>query len=233
MLSSILASISKIGYYCGRRGSGLWGEPFNVLSALTSIAVAGAGITAWRARPERKRMHALLCLMVALDGMGSAAFHLHPTPITLQVDVLPIALFGATCLAYVAIVHLRLSVTSTAIGTILYLSSEEVIARTSGLAFGGGARRIPSILLLLGMGAYLRRRCDPVGRYGIAAGFSYLVASTFRTYDLTVCHSFPIGLHWLWHLFGTATEGLLLFGLIKHPAREPTKFPVQKMVSTS
>ena len=39
---------------------------------------------------------------------------------------------------------------------------------------------------------------------GLAAMGLSLTALAFRTYDLTVCDSFPMGTHWLWHMFNSA-----------------------------
>jgi hypothetical protein len=39
---------------------------------------------------------------------------------------------------------------------------------------------------------------------GLAAMGLSLTALAFRTYDLTVCDSFPMGTHWLWHIFNSA-----------------------------
>jgi len=39
---------------------------------------------------------------------------------------------------------------------------------------------------------------------GLAAMALSLTALGFRTYDMTVCDSFPMGTHWLWHIFNSA-----------------------------
>jgi hypothetical protein len=39
---------------------------------------------------------------------------------------------------------------------------------------------------------------------GLAAMALSLTALGFRTYDLSVCEAFPIGTHWLWHMFNSA-----------------------------
>jgi len=39
---------------------------------------------------------------------------------------------------------------------------------------------------------------------GLAAMGLSLTALGFRTYDMTVCDSFPMGTHWLWHIFNSA-----------------------------
>jgi hypothetical protein len=39
---------------------------------------------------------------------------------------------------------------------------------------------------------------------GLAAMGLSLTALGFRTYDMTVCDGFPMGTHWLWHIFNSA-----------------------------
>jgi hypothetical protein len=43
---------------------------------------------------------------------------------------------------------------------------------------------------------------------------SSLTALGFRTYDLAVCASFPLGTHFLWHMFNSLGAFLTIFALI-------------------
>jgi hypothetical protein len=49
---------------------------------------------------------------------------------------------------------------------------------------------------------------------GLAAMASSLTALGFRTYDLTVCDYFPMGTHWLWHMFNSAGGFLAMLAII-------------------
>ena len=63
----------------------------------------------------------------------------------------------------------------------------------------------PSVILF---GSFLATqtvmRSKKAALLGLAAMGLSLTALAFRTYDLTVCDSFPMGTHWLWHIFNSA-----------------------------
>jgi hypothetical protein len=47
-------------------------------------------------------------------------------------------------------------------------------------------------------------RSKKAAQLGRAAMVLSLIALGFRTYDLTICDTFPMGTHWLWHMFNSA-----------------------------
>src|SRR5215213_8722679 len=49
---------------------------------------------------------------------------------------------------------------------------------------------------------------------GLAAMASSLTALGFRTYDLEICDSFPMGTHWLWHMFNSAGAFMAMLAVI-------------------
>jgi hypothetical protein len=61
---------------------------------------------------------------------------------------------------------------------------------------------------------------------GLAAMALSLTALGFRTYDLTVCDYFPMGTHWLWHIFNSAGGFTAMLAIITlqtqgAPKRQP------------
>jgi hypothetical protein len=66
---------------------------------------------------------------------------------------------------------------------------------------------------------------------GLAAMGLSLTALAFRTYDLTVCDSFPMGTHWLWHMFNSAggfTAMMAIITLQTQGARKRSTEPVSE-----
>ena len=57
-------------------------------------------------------------------------------------------------------------------------------------------------------------RSKKAALFGLAAMASSLTALGFRTYDMTVCDSFPIGTHFLWHMFNSAGGFLAMLAII-------------------
>ncbi len=91
----------SVGYYCGRLGPGLLGEPLNSFSNLAFVLGALLAWQLWRSSSARDRWQLLLIALAAFIGIGSFIFHGHPTADTLPIDLVPIQVFGLAALAYV------------------------------------------------------------------------------------------------------------------------------------
>ena len=62
---------------------------------------------------------------------------------------------------------------------------------------------------------------------GLAAMGLSLTALAFRTYDLTVCDSFPMGTHWLWHMFNSAGGFTAMLAIITLQTQGAAKRPTE------
>src|SRR6266705_198942 len=98
----------SVGYYCGRLGPGLLGEPLNSFSNLAFVLVALLAWQLWRPSSARDRWQLLLIALAAFIGIGSFIFHGHPTADTLPIDLVPIQVFGLAALPYLRITYLKL-----------------------------------------------------------------------------------------------------------------------------
>jgi hypothetical protein len=84
---------------------------------------------------------------------------------------------------------------------------------------GGGVTHVPTLIALLIFTFVLARRGLEVWKYLVAGAASYVVALLVRSWDVPLCDSFPLGVHWVWHI-GTALAGtLVLVGLIRSEPR--------------
>jgi len=86
-------------------------------------------------------------------------------------------------------------------------------------ALNGSEGYLPAFLALLIVGAVLKARSHPAATWLLSAAGIFAVSLTFRTIDLRVCASFPLGTHFLWHLLNGALLGKLLFAMIRHGRR--------------
>jgi hypothetical protein len=75
----------------------------------------------------------------------------------------------------------------------------------------GGALYLPALALLIAVAVALFRRGSPGGGDLLLAALVLVLAFTARTLDALVCPAFPLGTHFLWHLFNAA----LLFLLVR------------------
>jgi hypothetical protein len=75
----------------------------------------------------------------------------------------------------------------------------------------GGALYLPTVLLMLVIGASLYVQQMPGAGAFLTATAVFLISFAARTLDARVCAAFPLGTHFLWHLLNAA----LLFILIR------------------
>jgi hypothetical protein len=205
--------------YCERTAPGLLAEPLNAITnASFLIAAWAAWLLATRSGNVTTGIRALVLLAISV-GIGSGLWHTVPNGWTLTLDVIPILVF----LVWFFWLYLRdvarVPTLWAAVSIVAFL-----LASTSAQAFGGvlhGALYYtPSLIFLLALGLYHARERE-IGRYLLlAAAGVYFLALVFRTIDLEVCSSFPIGTHFLWHsLNGLAAYLAMRCFILNDPAR--------------
>lgn len=227
-------TFSKIGFYCGRFWEGPSGELHNSLTNLAFLLAAGYALFLWRTTPQRDAFHLVLIGLAALIGLGSFAFHTAPSPISLQMDLLPIQLFGLAAMFTLARQDFGLSVWGAllAIG-LFFIARQGWITLMPRGALGGGITHVPAIIVLIASGSALIYRGRSLGRYLLAAAGVYIAAIGARVADVLLCSAFPVGFHWLWHLLTALVVALVLIGMVRRnldpaPNNRPPLPPLQK-----
>jgi len=211
-----------VGHYCGRFGPGLFGEPQNLLTNLAFLLGAFHAWRIWRAGGAKDRLAPVLFGLAASVGLGSAIFHAYPTAATLWVDLVPIQVFGLAYLGYLGLRVLRAPGAAIVAALAAFFGLRQVWLRVAPHgALGGGVTHLPALVALVAIGLYLLPRKARLGRLLLVASVSYALALLARTFDLAVCPSFPLGLHWLWHLLAAFTASLLIHGVAAEPAPDP------------
>jgi len=216
-------TLQKVGFYCGRVGDGFAGELQNSLSNLGFILAAGIGFAIWRSNARREIFQLILIILAASIGVGSFIFHSAPNTLTLQLDLIPIQLFGLSAFFYAARRRFKLPLWGAILAiAMFFVARQGWIMVTPRGALGGGITHIPTVALLITCGILLARQRRPLGRYLIIASGFYVAALVVRTADLLVCSRFPLGVHWAWHLLTAAVVGTVLIGIIRHPSTSPS-----------
>jgi hypothetical protein len=85
--------------------------------------------------------------------------------------------------------------------------------------FNGSGQYFPAAVGLAALAAILRLRRRQVAPWIVGAALAFGVALLFRTADLAVCGVFPVGTHFLWHVFDGLTVALLLQALARAAPR--------------
>ncbi|NEP86845.1 MAG: ceramidase [Okeania sp. SIO2C2] len=204
-----------IDLYCERLQSSLWDEPIN---AISNIAFFIAAWVSWRLaynlNVQFYSVKLLIYLMIGI-GIGSSLFHTYATGWALLMDVIPIMMFQ---LFYLWIYIRRVMKLKPIIPVILML----VLLISSLLTLplkvlNGSLSYVPALVYLLGLGIYNFQGKKQKKFMFLAGVVTFLIALFFRTLDQAICPVFPIGTHFLWHIFNGVmlyfVTGCLLFNL--------------------
>jgi len=210
-------ALHTIGFYCGRRGTGFFDEPQNSFSNIAFLIGALFAYRLCRGTGVNDRFIHFLMLMLGAIGIGSFTFHSYPTPETLYVDLVPIQLYVVAVLAYVLTRVLRCTWAAAILVAIAFtLIRQAWIHLTPPAMLGGGSTHVPALVALMLLVVILARRRLPMWRHLIAAAACYSAALLARSLDIPLCNSFPLGLHWAWHLLTALAATLVLVGVVRH-----------------
>ncbi|MFV0361438.1 ceramidase domain-containing protein [Tropicimonas sp.] len=205
--------------YCERTDFTYWSEPVN---ALTNAAFLIAAWIMWRrVRDTGLVLAKLMCLDLFVIGIGSWLFHTHATVWASLADVIPIAVFillyiFAACRDYWGL--------STPWALLLTAGFVPFAALTvplfQGMPFFDVSAEYWPVPLLIALHAFGLRRRAPETARGLAAGCALLVVSlTFRSVDMAVCASFPLGSHFMWHILNATMLGWMIEVYRRHMMR--------------
>jgi hypothetical protein len=210
--------LTPVDLYCERTGPGLWAEPANALTNLAFIAAGLWGV--WQVHRYKTGGFAeLLAWWVVAIGIGSTVFHTFASKGTIWADILPIAGFT---LAY-TLFNLRRFLGMAWGNAILVFVAFYVVAGVITYtvpdwlrqASNGTTGYLPPFLALAFFGAWVAAAGNRAGWYNLTGSAIFVVSVICRTIDPLVCPSFPLGTHFLWHVF----NGLMLAVLLAATAR--------------
>lgn len=211
----------QIDNYCERLGPGFWAEPWN---AVTNAAFILAALLALRFAVHKGRLDVPLAVLIAITvavGIGSFLFHTVATLWALLADVIPIQLF---IVVYFALAMRRFAGFAwwAAVGlTVLFMAGSflggDALEGVVGERLNGSEGYIPPLLALVLVGiALIAASRERAGWALVTAGGIFALSLSFRTADMAVCASFPLGTHFMWHTLNGVLLGYLLVAMIRH-----------------
>ena len=222
--------MAPIDAYCERIDSGFWAEPLNAVSNAAFLIAAAVAFAAWRRAGARDWPALALVAVVVVVGVGSFLFHTFANRWSRLADVIPIALFIYGYFALAMRRFLGFGLAASLALTAAFLAFSFGFERAFALAFGprgveavnGSHGYFPAALALFAVGGTLvgkhRVPARPeAGRALLGAAVIFVVSLAFRTADLALCPSWPLGTHFLWHGLNAAVLFLLLRAAIRFP----------------
>jgi hypothetical protein len=199
-----------IDIYCERLAPGLLAEPVN---AVTNLAFFIAGYAAWRLARQTRTLTpavAVLIMLVIAIGTGSLLFHTFATRWAMLADVVPILLFQGVFLWVYAARVIGLGIAGRVLVVASWLAGGALFAQWPD-QLNGSLAYAPALIALVLLGLY-HTRIATSGRWLLLQAAAVLLLSlTFRTIDIGLCPSFPLGTHFLWHLL----NGVVLYLSLK------------------
>lgn len=202
--------------YC-ERGSDptFWAEPFN---AVTNLAFIVFAILAWRKlnRSQIKMTWSaidlwLLTVTLGIIGIGSGLWHTLAAPWSQTADVIPIYVFINV---YIFSLFIRLIGLRWWQALLVWITFQAVNVGFGMVAppdtLNGSILYVPTYGLLLVAVVWLfKRHHEARHRLSKIVGL-FTLSITFRTIDVMICSSLPIGTHFLWHML----NAVVLYQLI-------------------
>jgi uncharacterized membrane protein (GlpM family) len=197
--------LAAVDGYCERLGPEYWAEPWN---AVTNLAFVIAAAVMW---PRSAGLGRVMCVVLAVIGVGSWLFHTLANRLTGLMDVLPILAF---ILLYVFAASRDMLALKGWQAVLCVLAFFPYAAATvplwgmvPGLGSSAGYAPVPVLILFY---AWLMRRQRDTAR-GLTLGAGILVVSlTFRTLDEPLCGNVPMGTHFLWHMLNAVMLGWMI-----------------------
>ena len=178
-------------------------EPFNTVSNGVIVLFGLASLYyVVKRTPRAYDLYVVSALLIAC-GIGSGVWHGLRDGVALRLEVQAGLLFlvgVAFCWSW------RLW---SLLGAVLFVVAFALAFQFSREYLGVANQRwvaaAPSVILF---GSVLATqtvmRSKKAALLGLAAMALSLTALAFRTYDRDICNMFPIGTHWLWHMFNSA-----------------------------
>lgn len=189
-----------IDNYCERLEPGLWAEPLN---AVTNISFLIAAFLCYRLAKREEALHiqslVLIALMCAI-GVGSTLFHTFATKLTLLSDVLPILLYQIAFIWFYALFVMRLHIYKVVCLFGAFLALTVLAENAPSHILNGSLAYAPSILFLFGLGIWHLKTQQKEKYVLLSASFIFMASLTFRSIDMSLCESFQIGTHFMWHI---------------------------------
>jgi uncharacterized protein (DUF486 family) len=201
--------------YCERTDPSLFSEPLN---ALSNAAFFIAAWLLWRNyKKAQQPMNVTLLALITCIGIGSTAFHVSPSRLTMLGDVVPIALFVMFSL-YVCMRNLlNLSVAWASVLILLFAVANRLVDLVPApYRFNGSIGYFPCLASLIFIALALRHRHHPASSHFFKIVGLFIISLTFRSVDFIICQAFPFGTHFLWHLCNGVVIYMIAETIRKH-----------------
>ena len=188
-----------IDIYCERLTPGLWAEPLNAITNAAFILAAFLSYLLAERKDALTKQSVTLITILTLIGIGSTLFHTFATKMTMLMDVVPILIYQIGFIWFYSLYVIRLNAIKTAGLFALFLILTVTSEMMPSHILNGSLGYLPAIMFLAGFGIWHARNLENERYTLLTAAGLFLISLTFRSIDMAVCQTLPIGTHFLWH----------------------------------
>lgn len=175
-------------------------EPLNAISNLAFLIAAFFVSRDIKKHQVSNKAWWLLTLLIAATGLGSLLFHLFSNAVSQMLDIAALLLFQVAYLwLYFQLLNL-VPVSGRIMVLLLFLLSVYFLSAFPYL-FNGSLLYAPTVLILLGMSVYHLFKYPSLAVSTQLATALFMLSLVTRSIDLQLCEVWPVGTHFLWHLF--------------------------------
>ena len=199
-----------IDLYCERTDGSFWSEPVNALTNFGFILAAFLGYKLYQTAKNGQLTILLLVINAAAIGVGSFLFHTLANGWSAYADIIPIALFILVSVGIYITKIAKLKNPAVMVvlsGFLALIIASRVLLPRDFL--NGSIQYLPAFLALFGIALHSKSRVFAL------AGLVFVASLAFRSIDMQVCNSFPLGSHFMWHLLNSVVIYLVIRGLAK------------------
>ncbi len=208
----------SVDVYCERTSAAFWAEPINAFSnnafILAGFIILRQCMRQCESRGEQSHKDFWIFVLIAfifIVGIGSFLFHTFATLWAMMLDVVPIMIFAFSYIgvAFKRVLKLSSRKTGISLGLFLlfYIAFNSIFPDEY---LNQSGTYLPFFIALLGFALILTYRKDPnMKRFWIVCGL-FGGALVFRIFDMAICLSFSLGIHYFWHLLNGATMYVLV-----------------------
>ncbi len=186
--------------YCERVGNYFYSEPINALSNLAFYLTAFLIFRLYKSNKIKNHSYWLLFGLSILIGTGSLLWHTLRTPITHAMDAVPIWLFFILFI-YLLLQKLSNSKKLAIILLAIFALLQLIISFLFPELLNGSIRHIANGVTFSLIAFWFYKKYLYISKNLLFAFVLYISAIILRTIDSSICTHFPIGTHFLWHLF--------------------------------
>lgn len=202
-MSSIIAQLRQMfepyvlgNLHCERISSNTDFEPLNVV---TNVAFFISAWYSWWLLSKRKagRLLFVLPALIVLIGLGSIAFHSTPTAFTYAMDKYSIILFTSLS------IYILLRVLVGRFFTVILLVAGFFAAEVAWWNFEAWWKpnHLLTILVVLGLYFWTKRKFSFASRTLKQVLALYFLGNVVAIAEIPLCPIFPLGTHFIWHVF--------------------------------